>query len=289
MNGSGFSMGLQTDASSDIRGLSVGDRENKRDSKDSTSFPKLPSSGTGNILMSSLMTSKLAPGASKSAVASALTQAAAASRAMSSAAAAPTPTTSTGPRTETGVVKGFHDNPLNPAAITWWPTLFLTILIGNLMGRLPYFCVDGAMTGALGVSLGLSFTVWTAWTVMGLANSGQKFFKLFIPGGSPPALAPVFAALELVSYFFRAISLGVRLWANMFSGHTLLHILTSMSLALVFCLDGFLRLPITLGLCTLLSALVGLEWLILFLQSGVFVMLSSFYAGEVAELGGDDE
>ena len=39
-------------------------------------------------------------------------------------------------------------------------------------------------------------------------------------------MAFIFVPLETISYSFRAISLGVRLWVNMLAGHTLLHILT---------------------------------------------------------------
>lgn len=39
-------------------------------------------------------------------------------------------------------------------------------------------------------------------------------------------MAFIFVPLETISYSFRAVSLGVRLWVNMLAGHTLLHILT---------------------------------------------------------------
>jgi hypothetical protein len=39
-------------------------------------------------------------------------------------------------------------------------------------------------------------------------------------------MAFIFVPLETISYTFRAVSLGVRLWVNMLAGHTLLHILT---------------------------------------------------------------
>lgn len=42
-------------------------------------------------------------------------------------------------------------------------------------------------------------------------------------------MAFIFVPLETISYTFRAVSLGVRLWVNMLAGHTLLHILTGKS------------------------------------------------------------
>ncbi len=45
-------------------------------------------------------------------------------------------------------------------------------------------------------------------------------------GGTPWPMAFIFVPLETISYSFRAVSLGVRLWVNMLAGNTLLHILT---------------------------------------------------------------
>ncbi len=53
-----------------------------------------------------------------------------------------------------------------------------------------------------------------------------------------------------------------------------------MSLALPFSLPFYSALPSTMAVCVLLSALVGLEYLVAVLQSGVFAILSSVYIGE---------
>jgi F0F1-type ATP synthase membrane subunit a len=53
-----------------------------------------------------------------------------------------------------------------------------------------------------------------------------------------------------------------------------------MSLALPFSLPIYSAIPATFGVCCLLSALVGLEYLVAVLQSGVFSILSSVYVGE---------
>jgi F-type H+-transporting ATPase subunit a len=51
-----------------------------------------------------------------------------------------------------------------------------------------------------------------------------RFVKLFLPSGPSWPMAPLFILLESISYSFRAISLGVRLWRNLLSGHMLLHL-----------------------------------------------------------------
>lgn len=159
----------------------------------------------------------------------------------------------------------------------WCTTLFFTILSCNLLGLMPF---NEAPTSGLGFSTGLGVSVWAAATTLGFYKMGLKFPGHFIPGGTPWPMAFIFVPLETISYSFRAVSLGVRLWVNMLAGHTLCHILTGMSLALPFSLPFYSAIPATFGVCTLLSALVGLEYLVAVLQSGVFSILSSVYIGE---------
>ena len=47
-----------------------------------------------------------------------------------------------------------------------------------------------------------------------------------MPGGVPLVLAPFLVVIETVSYLIRAISLGVRLAANISAGHLLFAILS---------------------------------------------------------------
>jgi F-type H+-transporting ATPase subunit a len=60
---------------------------------------------------------------------------------------------------------------------------------------------------------------------MGLALHALKFFTLFAPEGTPLALVPLLALIELISYIAKGLSLGIRLGANLISGHLLLLIL----------------------------------------------------------------
>ncbi|KAG1655339.1 hypothetical protein FOA52_008854 [Chlamydomonas sp. UWO 241] len=166
----------------------------------------------------------------------------------------------------------------NKASIgTWCSTLFLTIISCNLLGLIPF---NEAPTSGLGFATGLGVTVWATATVLGFSKLGFTFPGHFIPGGTPWPMAFIFVPLETISYSFRAVSLGVRLWVNMLAGHTLLHILTGMSLALPFSLPFYTAMPATFAVCCLLSALIGLEYLVAVLQSGVFAILSSVYVNE---------
>mmetsp|Transcript_18859 Transcript_18859/g.32227 ORF Transcript_18859/g.32227 Transcript_18859/m.32227 type:complete len:330 (-) Transcript_18859:105-1094(-) len=159
----------------------------------------------------------------------------------------------------------------------WCTTLFFTILSCNLLGLTPF---NEAPTSGLGFSTGLGVSVWATATAFGFYKMGHTFPGHFIPSGTPWPMAFIFVPLETISYSFRAISLGVRLWVNMLAGHTLLHILTGMSLAMPFSLPIYSSVPATFAVCCLLSALVGLEYLVAVLQSGVFSILSSVYVNE---------
>ena len=102
--------------------------------------------------------------------------------------------------------------------------LFFFILISNLIGNVPY---SFAITSSIMVSLGLSFTILIGVSLLGLQLHGWKFFSYFIPSGTPLSLTPLLVLIELISYLARAFSLGIRLFANIVAGHTLLKILST--------------------------------------------------------------
>ena len=102
-------------------------------------------------------------------------------------------------------------------------TLFVFLLFSNLIGMIPY---SFTATSHLVVTFGLSLSLFIGVTIVGFQIHGLHFFSFLLPKGAPLLLAPLLVVLELVSYCFRAISLGVRLFANMMAGHTLVKILS---------------------------------------------------------------
>src|SRR5258707_756962 len=103
-------------------------------------------------------------------------------------------------------------------------TLFFFILIVNLIGNIPY---SYTITTSVIVTIGLSFTILTGVTFLGLYLHKFNFFSYFVPSGTPLALVPLLVVIETVSYLARALSLGIRLFANMVAGHSLLKILST--------------------------------------------------------------
>ena len=108
---------------------------------------------------------------------------------------------------------------------TYFPILFSVfsfIFACNLMGMIPY---SFTVTSHIAVTLALSMTTFIGINVVAIRTHGFHFVSFFLPAGAPLQLAPLLVAIEIVSYSFRVISLALRLFANMMSGHCLLKIL----------------------------------------------------------------
>ena len=157
--------------------------------------------------------------------------------------------------------------------------LFVFILINNLIGMIPY---SFASTSHFILTFSLSFTVVLGATILGLNKHGLEFFSLFVPAGCPLGLLPLLVLIEFISYLARNVSLGLRLAANILSGHMLLNILSGftyniMTSGLVFFFLGFFPLAFII-------AFSGLELGIAFIQAQVFVVLSCSYIKDALEL-----
>jgi F-type H+-transporting ATPase subunit a len=158
-------------------------------------------------------------------------------------------------------------------------SLFFFILIGNLISNIPY---SFAVTASGVVSLGLSFTIFIGVTILSLSIHGIKFFAFFIPAGTPLALVPLLVLIELISYLARAVSLGVRLFANITAGHTLLKILSTYLFKLFT--GSLLVAIITLIPFAIFLALIGLEIAVSLIQAFVFTLLVCSYLKDAIEL-----
>jgi len=132
-----------------------------------------------------------------------------------------------------------------------------------------------ASTSHFVLTFSLSFTIVIGATILGFDKHGLKFFSLFVPSGCPLALLPLLVVIEFISYLARAVSLGLRLAANVLSGHMLLNILSGfiyniMCSGLIFFFLGLIPLAFVIAIC-------GLELAIAFIQAQVFVVLTSSY------------
>jgi len=157
--------------------------------------------------------------------------------------------------------------------------LFSFILFANLVGMVPYsFCV----TSHLCVTFTLGVMVFISTVIIGFRTHGTHYFARFMPSGAPFAIMPFLIGIEILSYIFTAISISVRLFANMMAGHSLLKILAGFAWAMlgagaIGAFGAFVTLTVVL-------AITGLEFGIAFLQAYVFTMLSCMYINDCTNL-----
>ena len=151
-------------------------------------------------------------------------------------------------------------------------TLFMFILVGNLVGMIPFAYT---FTSQIIVTFAMAATIFMGVTVIGLVRHGLHFFSLFVPSGTPLILAPLLIPIEVISYFVRPVSLSVRLFAKMMAGHTMMKVF-----------GGFTVLLGVLGVAPiiLLVALTGFEIMVAVLQAYVFTVLTCLYLNDAIHL-----
>jgi ATP synthase subunit 6 len=165
---------------------------------------------------------------------------------------------------------------------TYFPILFAVfsfIFACNLIGMIPY---SFTVTSHIAVTLALSMTTFIGINIVAIKTHGFHFVSFFLPSGAPLQLAPLLVAIEIVSYSFRVISLALRLFANMMSGHCLLKILAGFAWTMLGS-GGILTIIHILPLIVIFT-IIGLELSIAFLQAYVFTVLLCIYLNDAISL-----
>jgi len=128
-----------------------------------------------------------------------------------------------------GVILGLVKDNVGEKGLKFFPLIFTTfmLILGcNLLGMIPY---SFTVTSHLIITFTTALAIFAGMNIIGILKHRKHFLSLFFPPGAPVALAPLLVIIEFVSYVFRVVSLSVRLFANLMSGHTLLKILASFS------------------------------------------------------------
>ena len=99
--------------------------------------------------------------------------------------------------------------------------------------------------------------------------------------GVPLVLAPFLVVIETVSYLSRAISLGVRLAANIFAGHLLFAILSGFAFNMLS--SGMIILSFLPMLIMIFIALLEIM-VVAVIQAYVFCLLTTIYLGDTIAL-----
>ena len=158
-------------------------------------------------------------------------------------------------------------------------TLFLFILISNLIGLVPY---SFTVTSHFIVTFALALMIFIGVNIICINNHGINLLSLFLPGGTSLALAFILVPIEIVSYIFKPLSLSVRLFANMMAGHILLKVIggfgwTMMTSGGIFFIAHFIPL-------ILIVVLFGLELAVGIIQTYVFTLLTCIYLNDAINL-----
>jgi F-type H+-transporting ATPase subunit a len=159
-------------------------------------------------------------------------------------------------------------------------TIFLFIMLSNLVGLIPY---SFTITSHIIITFALSLTIFIGVNIISIQIYRFKMLSLFIPANTSIGLALLLVPIEFVSYIFKPISLGVRLFANLMAGHTLLKVIVGFSWTMVF-LHNFILSAIHIFPLIILIILFGLELGVALIQAYVFTILSCIYLNESINL-----
>lgn len=151
-------------------------------------------------------------------------------------------------------IGGLADSVVGHGAAQYVPllsTFFIFILFCNFMGLLPGFTPP---TSDFDITLALGVVSFFAFNYYGFKAQGVGYLKHFM--GPILWLAPLMVVLELIGAFVRPVSLGLRLFGNLFGDHLVLEIFTGLTkvvIPVVFYMLGTLVAVIQAFVFTLLS------------------------------------
>lgn len=171
---------------------------------------------------------------------------------------------------------------IGPKGARYFPfifTLFVFVLMGNILGLVPY---SFTYTSHLAVTGGLALLVFIMVIGFGLINHGLKFFSLFAPAGAPWFIYPILVPIEVISFFVRPLTLSVRLFANMMAGHIILKVVAGFALAAASVGGGYVVLGVFPVLVNFL--MIAFEFLVAVIQAYVFAILTCVYLKDTVEL-----
>jgi len=153
-------------------------------------------------------------------------------------------------------------------------TVFFFVLFNNLLGNIVP-ALPG--TGTVGTTFVWGILVFLVYNGIGIQKHGVgTYMKSFIPSGTPGWLKPFMFVLEIISHFLRPVTLGVRLYANMYAGHIMLGVFAIFCALVIenFTAVGLIVLPLSFLMQVVLRAF---ELFVAVLQAYIFSILTAVY------------
>jgi len=174
-----------------------------------------------------------------------------------------------------------YDN-INEKGEKYLPFIYVVLLFivsVNLIGLIPY---SFTVTSHLIVTLTMSFAIFIGVNVICIEINRENILSLFLPSNTFFGLALLLVPIEFISYIFKPISLGVRLFANLMAGHTLLKVIIGFSWSILF-LENIIYILHLIPL-SVIVLLFGLELGVALIQAYVFTILTCIYLNDSIHL-----
>ena len=153
-------------------------------------------------------------------------------------------------------------------------------LFRNPQGMIPY---SFTVTSHFLITLGLSFPIFMGITIVGFQRNGLHFLSFSLPAGVPLPLAPFLVLLELIPHCFRALSSGIRLFANMMAGHSSVKILSGSAWTML-CMNDLFYFIGDPGPLFIVLALTGPELGVAISQAHVSTISICIYLNDATNL-----
>lgn len=174
-----------------------------------------------------------------------------------------------------------YDN-LNEKGEKFFPfigLIFNFIVFVNLIGLVPY---SFTVTSHLIITFTMSLSIFIGVNLICIKLYKSHMLSLFLPANTSFGLSLLLVPIEFVSYTFKPISLGVRLFANLMAGHTLLKVIIGFSWSMLI-LENFMSYFHIIPLL-LIVILFGLELGVALIQAYVFTILTCIYLNDSINL-----
>lgn len=153
-------------------------------------------------------------------------------------------------------------------------TIFFYLAILNLIGLL---FVAVTAKSQLSTTFWFSLTIIISFLLLGIRNKGLKFFLMFWNTGVGIGMRILLLFVEVLSFAIRPLSYALRLFANLLSGHILLHLFSKV-INLLRKKNKFIPAIVPF---VFLCAFGILETLIAVLQSFIPATLAQIWANEI--------
>jgi len=174
-----------------------------------------------------------------------------------------------------------YDN-INEEGEKYFPfisVIFNFIILVNLIGLVPY---SFTVTSHLIITFTMSLSIFIGVNIICIKQYKSHMLSLFLPANTSFGLALLLVPIEFVSYIFKPISLGVRLFANLMAGHTLLKVIIGFSWSMVL-LENVISFFHIIPLLVIVI-LFGLELGVALIQAYVFTILTCIYLNDSINL-----